>query len=88
MARTKKYTFEETDRPEPKKVTFTERDARMITNEKMYVEDNKSSMIIGVAMAGEIVRVLEQSIDPEKHMTKIRTSTTNRTGYVNPKSLI
>lgn len=86
MAR-KKITFDEpTFFDEPK--AFVERDGRMITNEKMYAEDDKSSAIVGVAMAGEIVRILEQPIDPSKHMTKIRTSTTNRTGYVNPKSLL
>lgn len=88
MAR-KKYSFEESDYSSiSKPEKFVEIDGRMITSEKMYVEDNKSSTIIGVAMAGEIVRILEQSIDPEKHMTKIRTSVTNRTGYVNPNSVL
>ena len=88
MQRAKKYTYENVDTPAPKKTVFVERDARMITNEKMYAEDNKSSMIVGVAMAGEIVRVLEQSTEPDKHMSKIRTLTTNRTGYVNPRSIL
>lgn len=86
MARKKmSFDFEDTSFTEP--VPFKERDGRMITNEKMYAEDSKESLIVGVAMAGEIVRILEQSTSPE-HMTKIRTSTTNRTGYINPKSLL
>ena len=88
MAR-KKITFDEPiSFEEPiKEVPFKEVDRRMITNEKIYAEDSKTSLIIGVAMAGEVVRVLEPSISSD-HMTKIRTYSTNRTGYVNPKSLL
>lgn len=70
---------------EPKPVKFTERDGKMITNEKIFVEDDPKSSFIGVAMAGERVRILDQKAG---HMTKIRTYSTNRTGYVNEKSVI
>lgn len=84
MAR-KKITF---DDPEPIMAkAFVERDGRMITNEKMYAEDNKSSAIIGVAMAGEVVKILQPAISKD-NMTKIRTYSTNREGYVNPKALL
>lgn len=70
-----------------KPVKFIERDGRMITNEKIYMKDDKNSMITGVAMANEIVRILEVSISSD-HMTKIRTYGTNREGYINPNSVI
>lgn len=70
---------------EPKPAKFTERDGKMITTEKIFAEDDTSSAIVGVAMSGERVRVLEQSYG---HMTKIRTYSTNRTGYVNNRSVI
>ena len=84
MAR-KKITFDDPAPIEPK--VFVERDGRMITNEKMYAKDDTSSMIVGVAMAGEIVKNLIPSSSPN-NMTKIRTYSTNREGFVNPKSLL
>jgi len=83
----KKISFDLEDKSSVKPISFKEKDARMITDEKIYAEDSKESLIVGVAMAGEIVRILEQSISSD-HMTKIRTNITNRTGYVNPKSLL
>lgn len=81
------YDSEEIFRkPDPKPAKFVERDGRMITNEKIFKEDDKSSPVVGVAMANEIVKILDQSVSPD-HMTKIRTYVTNREGYVNPKSL-
>ena len=86
MAR-KKISFDDTiSFDEPAKV-FQEKDGRMITNEKIYAKDDKSSMIVGVAMAGEVVRILAPAITPDQ-MTKIRTYTTNREGYVNSKSFL
>lgn len=84
MAR-KKITFDDPAPLETK--VFVERDGRMITNEKMYLKDDKSSMIVGVAMAGEVVKILQPSTSPD-HMTKIRTYSTNREGFINPKSLL
>ena len=86
----KKISFdtEEKDyRSEKKTTKFVERDGRMITNEKIYIFDDKTSAITGVAMANQIVRILEPSISPE-HMTKIRTYGTNREGYINSNSVI
>ncbi len=95
MPRSKKIIFEELDKDvkevKKKKTTlpkFVEHDAKMITTEKIFMIDDPASIIIGVAMAGETVRVLEQSLDPDNHMTKIRTQATNRTGYVNPRSIL
>lgn len=84
MAR-KKITFDDPAPLETK--VFVERDGRMITDEKMYLKDDKSSMIVGVAMAGEIVKVLAPAISTN-NMTKIRTYSSNREGYVNSKSLL
>ena len=83
----KKITFDTPKTESTIKKTFIERDSRMITSEKMYQNNDKKSLIVGVAMAGEIVRVLEPAITSDD-MTKIRTSTTNRIGYVNPKSIL
>lgn len=87
MSSRKKISYEQPSfiSDEPKSVKFTERDGKMITNEKIFVEDNPASAFIGVAMAGERVRILEQK---SGYMTKIRTYATNRTGYVNAKSVI
>lgn len=71
------------DEPEP--IKFAERDGKMITTEKIFAEANTSSAIVGVAMSGERVRILEQAAG---QMTKIRTYSTNRTGYVNYRSVI
>lgn len=85
MAGRKKIIREEPTFIFEEPVKFTERDGKMITNEKIFVEDNPNSSFIGVAMAGEKVRILEQK---PGHMTKIRTYSTNRTGYVNARSVI
>lgn len=85
MAGRKKILREEPTFIFEEPVKFTERDGKMITNEKIFVEDNPNSSFIGVAMAGEKVRILEQK---SGHMTKIRTYSTNRTGYVNARSVI
>lgn len=87
MSSRKKISYEQPSfiSDEPNHVKFTERDGKMITNEKIFVEDNPTSAFIGVAMAGERVRILEQRVG---HMTKIRTYATNRTGYVNAKSVM
>lgn len=70
-----------------KPVKFIERDGRMITSEKMYIFDDTSSAIVGVAMANETVKILEQSVSDD-HMTKIRTYGSKREGYVNHRSVI
>lgn len=85
MAR-KKITFDEPLLSNNSK-SFVERDSRMITSEKMYAKDDKNSMIVGVAMSGELVKVLEAGVSPNQ-MTKIRTKSDNREGYVNSKSLL
>lgn len=69
------------------KKEFKEYKARMIVNSRIYAKDDTSSYLVGVAMIGETITVLEPSISKD-HMAKIRTDITNRTGYVDPKSFV
>ena len=69
----------------PAKLKFVERDGRMITTERIYAKDDKSSMIVGVAKANEVVKILSEPT--VSGMTKITTYVTNREGYVNSKSI-
>lgn len=70
------------DEPE---VKFVQRDGRMITNEVMYSTPALTD-VIGIAMSGDIVLVLDILYD--KNLAYIRTKDTNRTGYINSKSVL
>ena len=87
MPRPRKTIILDVEPKEAPKKEFKEYKARMILNERIYAEDNKTSSLVGVAMIGETITVLEPSTSKD-HMAKIRTDITNRTGYVNPNSFI
>ena len=64
---------------------FDPRNGKMIVSEVMYSDVDKST-VVGIAMSGELVTILDIKYD--KDMTKIKTKDTNRIGFVNSKSVI